>query len=128
MIQAAYNIGGHNISVGDIQSTILGCRLPHPGQVYFSSNRSVFKLLFCLRVPMKIQKTLMFSMMNNSRQIISRYAGLVFSHLHFHHFSKIIHSCKLWPHFLFTLLRWFLIFLLNRNHNTICITKMYVKN
>ncbi|XP_023769657.1 uncharacterized protein LOC111918222 [Lactuca sativa] len=34
--KAAYNIGGHNISVGDIQSTILGCRLPHPGQWFQS--------------------------------------------------------------------------------------------
>ncbi|XP_071729983.1 uncharacterized protein [Rutidosis leptorrhynchoides] len=32
VVKAAYNIGGHKISVGDIQSTILGCRLPHPGQ------------------------------------------------------------------------------------------------
>nr|XP_043629315.1 uncharacterized protein LOC122600633 [Erigeron canadensis] len=32
ILKGAYNIGGHNISVGDIQSTILGCRLPHPGQ------------------------------------------------------------------------------------------------
>ncbi|KAJ0608005.1 putative ternary complex factor MIP1, leucine-zipper [Helianthus annuus] len=34
--KAAYNIGGHNLSVGDIQSTILGCRLPHPGQWFQS--------------------------------------------------------------------------------------------
>ncbi|KAJ0744609.1 putative ternary complex factor MIP1, leucine-zipper [Helianthus annuus] len=31
-LKASYNIGGHNISVGDIQRTILGCRLPRPGQ------------------------------------------------------------------------------------------------
>ncbi|KAK9077297.1 hypothetical protein SSX86_005634 [Deinandra increscens subsp. villosa] len=31
VLKATYNIGGHKISVGDIQSTILGCRLPHPG-------------------------------------------------------------------------------------------------
>lgn len=34
--KAAYNIGGYNISVGDIQNTILGCRLPHPGQWFQS--------------------------------------------------------------------------------------------
>ncbi|XP_071688994.1 uncharacterized protein [Rutidosis leptorrhynchoides] len=32
VLKASYNIGGHNISVGDIQRTILGCRLPRPGQ------------------------------------------------------------------------------------------------
>lgn len=32
VLKAAYNIGGHVISVGDIQRKILGCRLPHPGQ------------------------------------------------------------------------------------------------
>ncbi|KAL8189108.1 hypothetical protein R6Q57_029369 [Mikania cordata] len=31
-LKASYNIGGQNISVGDIQRTILGCRLPRPGQ------------------------------------------------------------------------------------------------
>lgn len=31
--QAAYNIGGHIISVDMIQSSILGCRLPRSGQV-----------------------------------------------------------------------------------------------
>ncbi|KAI3755546.1 hypothetical protein L1987_55349 [Smallanthus sonchifolius] len=36
VLKAAYNIGGHNLSVGDIQSTILGCRLPHPGQWFQS--------------------------------------------------------------------------------------------
>ncbi|CAI9104446.1 OLC1v1003115C1 [Oldenlandia corymbosa var. corymbosa] len=32
LLKAAYNIGGHNISVEMIQSSILGCRLPRPGQ------------------------------------------------------------------------------------------------
>jgi hypothetical protein len=32
-MQAAYNVGGHTISVDMIQSSILGCRLPRPGQV-----------------------------------------------------------------------------------------------
>nr|XP_043624051.1 uncharacterized protein LOC122595692 [Erigeron canadensis] len=32
VLKASYNIGGHNISIGDIQRTILGCRLPQPGQ------------------------------------------------------------------------------------------------
>lgn len=36
VLKAAYNIGGHNITVGDIQNTILGCRLPHPGQWFQS--------------------------------------------------------------------------------------------
>lgn len=36
VLKAAYNIGGHNISVGDIQNTILGCRPPHPGQWFQS--------------------------------------------------------------------------------------------
>ncbi|XP_076949079.1 uncharacterized protein LOC143621599 [Bidens hawaiensis] len=31
-LKASYNIGGHNISIGDIQRTMLGCRLPRPGQ------------------------------------------------------------------------------------------------
>lgn len=31
--QAAYNVGGHTISVDMIQRSILGCRLPRPGQV-----------------------------------------------------------------------------------------------
>ena len=33
MIQAAYNVGGHTISVHMIQNSILGCRLARPGQV-----------------------------------------------------------------------------------------------
>ncbi|KAJ9551752.1 hypothetical protein OSB04_015797 [Centaurea solstitialis] len=36
VLKAAYNIGGHNITVGDIQNTILGCRPPHPGQWFQS--------------------------------------------------------------------------------------------
>ncbi|KAI4298382.1 hypothetical protein L6164_031951 [Bauhinia variegata] len=32
VLKAAYNIGGHTISVGKIQNFILGCRLPRPGQ------------------------------------------------------------------------------------------------
>ncbi|KAK1431183.1 hypothetical protein QVD17_14470 [Tagetes erecta] len=36
VLKAAYNIGGQKLSVGDIQSTILGCRLPHPGQWFQS--------------------------------------------------------------------------------------------
>ncbi|XP_015574576.1 uncharacterized protein LOC8279547 isoform X1 [Ricinus communis] len=31
-IKAAYNVGGHTINVDMIQSSILGCRLPRPGQ------------------------------------------------------------------------------------------------
>lgn len=33
VFQAAYNIGGNTVSVDMIQSSILGCRLPRPGQV-----------------------------------------------------------------------------------------------
>ncbi|XP_022133015.1 uncharacterized protein LOC111005708 isoform X3 [Momordica charantia] len=32
LLKAAYNIGGHTISVDTIQSSILGCRMPRPGQ------------------------------------------------------------------------------------------------
>ncbi|XP_027161716.1 uncharacterized protein LOC113762459 isoform X1 [Coffea eugenioides] len=32
LLKAAYNIGGHTVSVDMIQSSILGCRLPRPGQ------------------------------------------------------------------------------------------------
>ncbi|XP_023511613.1 uncharacterized protein LOC111776407 [Cucurbita pepo subsp. pepo] len=32
ILKAAYNVGGHVISVDMIQSSILGCRLPRPGQ------------------------------------------------------------------------------------------------
>ncbi|KAF5727225.1 hypothetical protein HS088_TW22G00914 [Tripterygium wilfordii] len=40
LLKAAYNIGGHDISVDMIQTSILGCRLPRPGQwlrILFSS-------------------------------------------------------------------------------------------
>ncbi|XP_038682438.1 uncharacterized protein LOC119982905 [Tripterygium wilfordii] len=40
LLKAAYNVGGHDISVDMIQTSILGCRLPRPGQwlrVLFSS-------------------------------------------------------------------------------------------
>uniref|UniRef100_A0A0R0HS59 DUF547 domain-containing protein n=1 Tax=Glycine max TaxID=3847 RepID=A0A0R0HS59_SOYBN len=33
VLKAAYNIGGHTLSVDLIQNFILGCRLPRPGQV-----------------------------------------------------------------------------------------------
>nr|GEY45559.1 ternary complex factor MIP1, leucine-zipper [Tanacetum cinerariifolium] len=36
ILKASYNIGGLNISVSDIQRTILGCRLPRPGQWFQS--------------------------------------------------------------------------------------------
>ncbi|XP_054787849.1 uncharacterized protein LOC129293767 isoform X2 [Prosopis cineraria] len=32
VLKAAYNIGGHNVSVELIQNSILGCRMPRPGQ------------------------------------------------------------------------------------------------
>ncbi|KAM3695185.1 hypothetical protein ACJW31_07G112800 [Castanea mollissima] len=46
LLKAAYNIGGHTIRVDMIQSSILGCRLPHPGQwlwLLFSS-KTKFKV------------------------------------------------------------------------------------
>nr|GEV15570.1 hypothetical protein [Tanacetum cinerariifolium] len=36
LLKAYYNIGGRNISAGYIQNTILGCRLPPPGQWFQS--------------------------------------------------------------------------------------------
>ncbi|KAK9988163.1 hypothetical protein SO802_028402 [Lithocarpus litseifolius] len=35
ILKAAYNIGGHTINVDMIQSSILGCRLPRPGQWFW---------------------------------------------------------------------------------------------
>ncbi|XP_057493867.1 uncharacterized protein LOC130779286 [Actinidia eriantha] len=32
LLKAAYNVGGHTVSVNMIQNSILGCRLPRPGQ------------------------------------------------------------------------------------------------
>ncbi|KAK8522339.1 hypothetical protein V6N12_056051 [Hibiscus sabdariffa] len=32
LLKAAYDVGGQTISIDTIQSSILGCRLPHPGQ------------------------------------------------------------------------------------------------
>ncbi|XP_050262096.1 uncharacterized protein LOC126706604 isoform X1 [Quercus robur] len=46
LLKAAYNIGGHTVSVEMIQSSILGCRLPRPGQwlwLLFSS-KTKFKV------------------------------------------------------------------------------------
>ncbi|KAF5745643.1 hypothetical protein HS088_TW07G01235 [Tripterygium wilfordii] len=40
LLKAAYNVGGHDISIDMIQTSILGCQLPRPGQwlrVLFSS-------------------------------------------------------------------------------------------
>ncbi|CAK9315844.1 unnamed protein product [Citrullus colocynthis] len=46
ILKAAYNIGGHIISVDMIQSSILGCRLPRPGQWLhlFLSSKTKFKV------------------------------------------------------------------------------------
>ncbi|XP_030529477.1 uncharacterized protein LOC115740177 isoform X2 [Rhodamnia argentea] len=45
LLKAAYNVGGHTISAGTIQSSILGCRLSRPGQWLrlLLSMRSKFK-------------------------------------------------------------------------------------
>ncbi|XP_043714243.1 uncharacterized protein LOC122662623 isoform X2 [Telopea speciosissima] len=44
-LKAAYNVGGHTISVDTIQSSILGCRLPRPGQWFrlFFPTKTKFK-------------------------------------------------------------------------------------
>ncbi|XP_010255002.1 PREDICTED: uncharacterized protein LOC104595798 isoform X2 [Nelumbo nucifera] len=42
LLKSAYNVGGHTISVDTIQSSILGCRMPRPGQwlrLLFSTKR-----------------------------------------------------------------------------------------
>ncbi|KAM7251226.1 hypothetical protein ACFE04_023109 [Oxalis oulophora] len=46
LLKAAYNIGGHTISVDALQSVILGCRLPRPG--------NWLKLLFPPRKKFKV--------------------------------------------------------------------------
>lgn len=33
LLQAAYNVGGQTVSADMIQTYILGCRMPRPGQV-----------------------------------------------------------------------------------------------
>nr|GEU73918.1 hypothetical protein [Tanacetum cinerariifolium] len=45
MMHASYNKDGHIISAGYIQNTILGCRLPPPGQVQTYTPKSVFQEL-----------------------------------------------------------------------------------
>ncbi|XVE94092.1 hypothetical protein REPUB_Repub01dG0251100 [Reevesia pubescens] len=46
LLKAAYNVGGHTISIDTIQSSILGCRLPHPGQWlrFLFPSKSKFKV------------------------------------------------------------------------------------
>ncbi|KAJ7967367.1 Ternary complex factor MIP1, leucine-zipper [Quillaja saponaria] len=44
VLKAAYNVGGHTVSVNTIQNSILGCRMPRPGQwlwLFFSSKTKV---------------------------------------------------------------------------------------
>ncbi|XP_030486551.1 uncharacterized protein LOC115703172 isoform X2 [Cannabis sativa] len=45
LLKAAYNVGGHTISVDLIQSSMLGCRLPRPGQVRVYTPKRVFEEL-----------------------------------------------------------------------------------
>ncbi|KAK2978357.1 hypothetical protein RJ640_016459 [Escallonia rubra] len=45
LLKAAYNIGGRTVSVDMIQSSILGCRLPRPGQVRMYTAKRVFQEL-----------------------------------------------------------------------------------
>jgi hypothetical protein len=61
-MQAAYNIGGHTINVEMIQGSILGCRLPRPGQVNpipeihikYQKIKGPFVLLFTLNEPVYV--------------------------------------------------------------------------
>ncbi|BBH09461.1 Protein of unknown function D [Prunus dulcis] len=46
LLKAAYNVGGHAISVDMIQRSILGCRLPRPGQW--------LRLLFSMKTKFKV--------------------------------------------------------------------------
>ena len=55
-MQAAYNIGGHTISVDMIQSSILGCRLPRPGQVNPIPDINIKRLKTCLYLPFNLKK------------------------------------------------------------------------
>ena len=55
-MQAAYNIGGHTISVDMIQSSILGCRLPRPGQVNPIPDINIKRLKSCLYLPFNLKK------------------------------------------------------------------------
>ncbi|XP_042507452.1 uncharacterized protein LOC122083650 [Macadamia integrifolia] len=45
LLKAAYNVGGHSISADTIQSFILGCRMPRPGQWFrsFFPTKTKFK-------------------------------------------------------------------------------------
>ncbi|XP_020236663.1 uncharacterized protein LOC109816178 [Cajanus cajan] len=45
LLKAAYNVGGHTMSADTIQNTILGCRMPRPGQWFrlFFSPRTKFR-------------------------------------------------------------------------------------
>ncbi|XP_043709253.1 uncharacterized protein LOC122658386 isoform X2 [Telopea speciosissima] len=45
LLKAAYKVGGHTISADTIQSSILGCRVPRPGQWYrlFFPTKTKFK-------------------------------------------------------------------------------------
>ncbi|KAK9136421.1 hypothetical protein Syun_015751 [Stephania yunnanensis] len=45
ILKAAYNVGGHTISADMIQSSILGCRTPRPGQVRVYTPKRVFQEL-----------------------------------------------------------------------------------
>jgi hypothetical protein len=61
-MQAAYNVGGHTITVEMIQSSILGCRLPRPGQVNpipeihikYQKIKDLFVLIFTLNDPVYV--------------------------------------------------------------------------
>lgn len=66
-LQAAYNIGGHTVSADTIQSAILGCRTPRPGQVDHTiptlplktvNKEERMSVLFvtCLKYPLNTQR------------------------------------------------------------------------
>ncbi|KAL4318025.1 hypothetical protein GQ457_18G020190 [Hibiscus cannabinus] len=49
LLKAAYDVGEHTISIDTIQSSILGCRLPRPGQVLFLP-RNLYPLMTKFKV------------------------------------------------------------------------------
>ncbi|KAK9113198.1 hypothetical protein Scep_020717 [Stephania cephalantha] len=58
ILKAAYNVGGHTVSADMIQSSILGCRTPRPGQwlwMFFSSKTKFRagdeRLAYCITQP-----------------------------------------------------------------------------
>ncbi|MED6167373.1 hypothetical protein PIB30_002348 [Stylosanthes scabra] len=53
LLKAAYNVGGHTVTADTIQNTILGCRMPRPGQWLrlFFSQKSKFRVGYAMENP-----------------------------------------------------------------------------